>query len=47
VIVHMKESSGISTIPSFKATLLKHQYVKTPKYAVLYIKKAGGVTLLD
>jgi RecA/RadA recombinase len=47
VIVHFKESSGTSTIPSFKATLLKHQYVKTPKSAVLYIKKAGGVMLLD
>jgi len=47
VIVHFKESSGTSTIPSFKETLLKHQYVKTPKSAVLYIKKAGGVMLLD
>jgi RecA/RadA recombinase len=47
VIVHIKGQSSTSTIPSFKATLLKHQYVKTPKSAVLYIKKAGGVTLLD
>jgi hypothetical protein len=30
VIVHIKEQSGASTIPSFKATLLKHQYAKTP-----------------
>jgi hypothetical protein len=47
VIVHIKEQSGTSTIPSFKATLLKHQYIKTPKSAILYTKKTGGITLLD
>jgi hypothetical protein len=47
VIVHIKEQSGTSTIPSFKATLLKHQYVKTPKACSLYIKKVGGMMLLD
>ena len=47
VIVHIKEQSGTSTIPTFKATLLKHQYVKTPKSAILYIKKSGGMMLLD
>jgi DNA repair protein RadA len=47
VIVHVKEQSGTSTIPSFKATLLKHQYVKTPKSAILYIRKTGGMMLLD
>jgi hypothetical protein len=47
VIVHIKEQSGTSTIPTFKATLLKHQYVKTPKSAVLYVKKTGGMMLLD
>jgi RecA/RadA recombinase len=47
VIVHFKEQSGVSTIPSFKATLLKHQYVKTPKSAILYVKKTGGMILLD
>jgi len=47
VIVHIKEQSGTSTIPSFKATLLKHQYVKTPKSAVIHIKKTGGMMLLD
>jgi hypothetical protein len=47
VIVHIKEQSGTSTIPSFKATLLKHQYVKTPNSAVIYIKKTGGTMLLD
>jgi DNA repair protein RadA len=47
VIVHIKEQSGASTVPSFKATLLKHQYVRTPKSASLYIKKTGGMVLLD
>jgi DNA repair protein RadA len=47
VIVHVKEQSSTSTIPSFKATLLKHQYIKTPKSAVLYVKKTGGMMLLD
>jgi hypothetical protein len=47
VIVHIKEQSGTSTIPSFKATLLKHQYIKTPKSAILYTKKTGGMMLLD
>jgi DNA repair protein RadA len=47
VIVHIKEISNTSTIPSFKATLLKHQYVKTPKYVILYTKKTGGTMLLD
>ena len=47
VIVHIKEQSGTSTIPSFKTTLLKHQYIKTPKSTALYIKKTGGTVLLD
>jgi hypothetical protein len=46
-IVHIKEQSGTSTIPSFKTTLLKHQYIKTPKSAILYTKKTGGMMLLD
>jgi DNA repair protein RadA len=47
VIVHIREQSGTSAIPSSRATLLKHQYVKTPKSAILYIKKTGGMMLLD
>jgi RecA/RadA recombinase len=47
VIVHIREQSGTSIIPSFKATLLKHQYVKTPKSTILYTKKTGGMILLD
>ena len=48
VIVHIKElSNSTVAIPSFKATLVKHQYVKTPKSAILYIRKTGGMVLLD
>jgi Rad51 len=47
VIVHIRENPSTSTIPSFKATLLKHQYAKTPKSTILYTKKAGGMILLD
>ena len=47
VIVHFKEFSKTSGIASFKATLIKHQYTKTPKSAIMYVRKAGGMTLLD
>jgi hypothetical protein len=47
VIVHFKEFSKTSGIPSFKATLIKHQYTKTPKSAVMYVRKAGGMMFLD
>jgi RecA/RadA recombinase len=42
VLVYLKEFQ----YSSFKATLVKHQYVKTPKSAVLYTKKTGKVFLL-
>lgn len=44
VIVHIKERSGTSTIPSFKATLLKHQYIKTPKSANYDYRRMYKVT---
>ena len=47
VIVHIREFSKTSAIPSFKATLIKHQYTKTPKSAILYVRKTGGMMLLD
>jgi DNA repair protein RadA len=48
VIVNVKEQPNNSmTNPSFKATLLKHQYVKTPNSTILYLRKAGGTVLLD
>jgi Rad51 protein len=48
VIVHIRQLYKTSTtFPSFKATLIKHQYTKTPKSMVLYIRKSGGMVLLD
>jgi hypothetical protein len=47
VIVHFKEFSKTSGVTSFKATLIKHQYTKTPKSAMMYVRKAGGMMLLD
>src|SRR5689334_5061426 len=47
VIVHFKQFSKTSGIPSFKATLIKHQYTKTPKSVTMYVRKAGGMMLLD
>ena len=49
VIVHIREYSKktSATIPSFKVTLIKHQYTKTPKSAVLYVRKTGRMVLLD
>jgi hypothetical protein len=47
VIVHFKQFSKTSGIPSFKTTLIKHQYTKTPKSTFLYVRKAGGMMLLD
>jgi hypothetical protein len=47
VIVHFKEFSKTSGVPSFKATLIKHQYTKTPKSAVMYVRKAGRMMFLD
>ena len=43
VIVHLREFQH----SSFKATLIKHQYVKTPKSAILDTKKTGLMVLLD
>jgi hypothetical protein len=42
VIVKLKEQQ----YSSFKATLVKHQYVRTPKSASLYTKRAGKMQLL-
>jgi hypothetical protein len=47
VIVHFKEFSKTTGIPSFKATLIKHQYKKAPTSTFLYVRKAGGMMLLD
>jgi RecA/RadA recombinase len=48
VIVYIREfPNNTAAIPLFKATLVKHQYMKTPKSAILYLRKCGGMTLLD
>jgi len=47
VIVHFKDFSKTSGIHSFKATLIKHQYTKTPRSAIMYVRKAGRMMLLD
>jgi RecA/RadA recombinase len=47
VIVHIREQPDTSTIPSFKAILLKHQYMKTPRSTILYTKRVGGMILID
>jgi hypothetical protein len=46
VIVNIKENSK-AYIPSFKATLMKHQYQRTPKVVLLSVKKTGGIPFLD
>ena len=47
VIVYFKEFSKTSAVPSFKATLIKHQYTKTPKSTAVYVRKTGGLMVLD
>jgi hypothetical protein len=47
VIVNIKENSKLYNIPSFKATLMKHQYQRTPKAVLLSVKKTGGILFLD
>lgn len=44
VIVYLRESNQVQT---YKATLIKYQYSKTPKSAILYTKKMGRMLLLD
>ena len=47
VIVNIKENSKVYNVPSFKATLMKHQYQRTPKAVLLSVKKTGGILFLD
>ena len=46
VIVHLRECS-VSHPLAFKATLIKHQYAKTPKSGILNARKTGRMLLLD
>jgi hypothetical protein len=45
VIVHLGDS--VSYPQAFKATLIKHQYSKTPKSVIVYARKVGRILLLD
>jgi hypothetical protein len=45
VIVHLEES--VSYPQAFKATLIKHQYSKTPKSVIINARKTGRMLLLD
>jgi RecA/RadA recombinase len=45
-IVHIRDMSVSSSIPRFKATLVKHQYLKTPKSTIIHAKKCGKSMML-
>jgi Rad51 len=47
VIVNIKENSKAYNVHSFKTTLVKHPYQRTPKAVLLSIKKTGGILFLD
>jgi hypothetical protein len=46
VIVHLRECS-VSQPLAFTATLIKHQYAKTPKSVIINTRKTGRILLLD
>jgi hypothetical protein len=46
MIVHLRECS-VSHPLAFKATLIKHQYAKTPKSVIINTRKTGRMLLLD
>src|SRR6476659_10020770 len=47
VIVYVKNISFSTFLPSFKATLVKHQYMKTPKFVIVHGRKCGRTMLLN
>lgn len=47
VIVYIKNISTSFFLPSFKATLVKHQYLMTPKSAIVHGRKCGRTMLLN
>jgi RecA/RadA recombinase len=47
VIVYVKDISNSAFRPSFKATLVKHQYLDTPQSALIRGRKARGMMLLN
>ena len=47
VIVYVKNISNSAFLPTFKATLVKHQYLKTPKSVIVHGRKCGRMMLLN
>jgi RecA/RadA recombinase len=47
VIMHVKDISNSTFMPRFKATLVKHQYSKTPKSVIVHGRRVRGMTLLN
>ncbi|MGC2425708.1 MAG: hypothetical protein WA421_01625, partial [Nitrososphaeraceae archaeon] len=47
VIVYLKNISASAFLPRFKATLVKHQYIKTPKSIFVHGRKCGRAMLLN
>jgi hypothetical protein len=47
VIVHLKNITTSTFLPTFKSTLVKHQYLKTPKSEIVHGRKARGTMLLS
>ena len=45
-IVHIRDMSASSSIPRFKASLVKHQYLKTPKSTIIHAKRCGKSMML-
>ena len=46
IIVHLRESSTSYSL-AFKATLIKHQYMKTPRSVMINTTKTGHMLLFD
>src|SRR4029078_5272195 len=47
VIVYVKNISNSAFLPTFKATLVKHQYLKTPKSVIVHGRKCGRMMLIN
>jgi hypothetical protein len=47
VIVYVKNVPTSAFLPTFKATLVKHQYLKTPKSAIVHGRRCGRMMLLN
>lgn len=47
VIVYVRNISNSAFLPTFKATLIKHQYLKTPKSVTVHGRRCGRMMLLN